>query len=349
MVRTCKKVNLALQGGGAHGAFTWGVLDRVLEDSRIEIEAISGTSAGAVNAAVLADGLADNCRETAREKLYDFWHATSIAGQLSPIQRCPVDRMMGNWSLNNSPSYLWFDLATRMLSPYEFNPLDINPLQNLIENHIDFERVKNCPNLQLFVSATCVRTGQARIFERDELSAKALLASTCIPHIYRAVEIDGDYYWDGGYKGNPVLFPFVTHCKSVDVIIVQINPIVREKLPTSARDILNRIDEITFNSNLLTELRALAFIGKLVDEGKLDPVDYHHMLFHRITDADELSSLGASSKMNSEWPFLIHLHDLGYEAADSWLQQHFRDLGSKSTLDISPDYLRMNNASADPE
>ena len=230
-----KAVNLALQGGGSHGAYTWGVLDRLLEDDRIEIEALSGTSAGAMNAVVLADGLMADGRAGARAALERFWRAVSEAGRLSPIRRNPIDVWMGNWSLDRSPGYLMLDLMSRVLSPYDLNPLDGNPLLDLVESAVDFERVRSCDRVQLFVSATNVESGRVRVFRREELSAKAVMASACLPFLFKAVQIDGVPYWDGGYMGNPALFPFFRRCRSDDVVVVKINPVVRPGVPRTAQ------------------------------------------------------------------------------------------------------------------
>ncbi|MDJ0949694.1 MAG: patatin-like phospholipase family protein [Alphaproteobacteria bacterium] len=329
-----KAVNLALQGGGAHGAFTWGVLDRLLEDERIRIEAISGTSAGAMNAVVVADGIMRDGRDGARAGLHEFWIAVSEAARGSPIQRSPVDVFMGNWSLDSSPSYLFFDILNRVASPYELNPLNINPLRDLVAAQVDFDRVRSCDRMKVFVSATNVETGRVKVFKRDDLTADAVMASACLPFMFQAVEIDGVSYWDGGYMGNPVLFPFFNACASSDVVIVQINPIERRGTPKSAREILNRVNEITFNSSLLREFRAIDFVSRMIEQGKLDPSEYKQVLVHRIIADEELKPLGASSKLNAEWAFLTHLHGIGYRSASEWLDANFDDLGRSSTVDV---------------
>ncbi len=329
-----KAINLALQGGGSHGAFTWGVLDRLLEDKRIEIEAISGTSAGAMNAVVVADGIMRNGRDGARAALEEFWTAVSKAARGSPIQRSPIDVFMGNWSLDNSPSYLFLDLLNRVASPYQLNPLNINPLRDLIATQVDFDRVRSCDRVKIFVSATNVETGRVKVFKRSELTPDAVMASACLPFVFQAVEIEGVPYWDGGYMGNPVLFPFFNACKSNDVVIVQINPIERRGTPTTAREILDRVNEITFNSSLLREFRAIDFVSRLVEEGKLDPNHYRQIFVHRVVAEEELNPLGASSKLNAEWTFLTHLHDIGCRAAADWLDANYDALGHHSSLDV---------------
>ena len=327
-------INLALQGGGAHGAFTWGVLDRLLADERLEFEAISGTSAGAMNAVVVADGLMRGGRDGARTCLRDFWQAVSEAGRGSPIQRSPIDVLMGSWSLDRSPGYHFFDLLHRMASPYDLNPFNLNPLRDLIDGVVDFERVRSCDKMKVFISATNVETGRVRVFDRGELTADMVMASACLPFMFQAVEIDGTPYWDGGYMGNPALFPFFNACRSSDVVIVQINPIERKGTPKSAHEILSRVNEITFNASLLREFRAIDFVGRLLDEGKLDPDRYKQIHVHRIEAEEEIKPLGASSKLNAEWAFFEHLFDIGRAATDHWLAAHYDDLGVRSSVDV---------------
>jgi NTE family protein len=333
-----KPVNLALQGGGAHGAFTWGVLDRLLEDERLDIEAISGTSAGAMNAVAVAEGMVRGGPEAARDCLHRFWRAVSDAARGSPLRRTPLDMLMGNWNLDTSPFYLLFDILGRISSPYEFNPLNINPLRDLLDELVDFERVRACEEMNVFVSATNVETGRVKVFERHELTADMVMASACLPLIYQAVEIDGVPYWDGGFMGNPALFPFFNASRSDDVIIVQINPITRTGVPRSAREILNRMNEITFNSSLLREFRAINFVSRLLDEGKLDSGSYKQVLVHRIEAEAHINPLGASSKLNAEWAFLQHLHTIGRRAAEDWLAENFDHLGRRSTVDLRTMY-----------
>ena len=230
-----RMIELALQGGGAHGAFTWGVLDRLLEDDRIQIEGICGTSAGALNGVVVADGLDREGKEGARKALRRFWSEVSTAGTFSPLQRTMLDRLLGRWTLDFSPGYIMFDLMGRLVSPYQLNPLDLNPVRSLIARLVDFDHVRHAEGIKLFVSATNVRTGKLKIFRRDEMTVDMVMASACLPFMFQAVEIDGEAYWDGGYSGNPSLFPLVDECQSHDIVIVQINPILREGLPRKRR------------------------------------------------------------------------------------------------------------------
>lgn len=334
-----KAIELALQGGGAHGAYTWGVLDRLLADDRIHIEGVCGTSAGAMNAVVMSDGLGRNGEAGARKALRAFWKAVSDAARFSPLQRTPLDRLLGRWSLDYNPAYIMLDLMSRLVSPYDLNPFDIDPLRDMIESLIDFERVRKCTRIKLFVAATNVRTGKQKIFHGHEMTADMVMASACLPFLYKAVEIGGEAYWDGGYMGNPALFPLIEECTGRDVIIVQINPIEREKIPRKAGDILNRLNEISFNASLIKEVRTIAMLKKLNEEGELDRKSYKDVLLHRINADAELKPLNVSSKLNAEWAFLEHLHDVGFRTTEAWLAQNFNALGQRSTLDIDSVYV----------
>ncbi len=333
-----KLVNLALQGGGSHGAFTWGVLDYFMEDDRVSVEGISGTSAGAMNAVVLTHGYMNGGAEGAREVLNTFWHKVSNLALSSPIKRTPFDMLTSNWSLDHSPAYLMVDMVSRVVSPYEVNPLNINPLRDLLESSVDFEQVRACRDVKLFIAATNVHSGKVKVFERPELTADMVLASACLPTLYQAIEVEGTPYWDGGYSGNPPLFPLYNNAKSRDILIVQVNPIARNETPKTAREILNRANEISFNSSLLRELRAIDFVHRLLEDKKLDTEHYANVLVHRIEGGDQLSELSASSKMNAEWKFLTHLRDIGRESAKRFIDQHYDDLGERSSLDLRQEF-----------
>lgn len=336
-----KRINLALQGGGSHGAFTWGVLDRLLEEDCLQIDSISGTSAGAMNAVVLADGFSrfekqgrQAAAEGARGQLEKFWQAVSRSAKGSIVKRSPINQMFGNWSMNGSWSYHFSDSLSRLFSPYQTNPLNINPLKNLLESTVDFDQVNACSAIKLFISATNVQTGRVKVFDSDNLNADMVLASACLPQLFRAVEIDGVPYWDGGYMGNPSLFPFRDHTDTSDIVVVQINPVEREGTPRTPHEIQNRVNEINFNSSLLKELRSIDFVSRLLDEGSLDETQYRRERIHIIGNQDALNPLGASSKVNAEWDFLIHLRDIGRETADLWIANHFDDIGVRSTVDL---------------
>jgi len=329
-----KGVNLALQGGGAHGAFTWGVLDRFFEDDRIWIDAISGTSAGAMNAVVAAQGMYENGAIGARERLAEFWRAVSEAARTSPMQRSVWSRLKGSWSLDDSPGYIWSTMLQRMASPYDFNPFRYDPLREIVGGIVDFDKVRRCADMGVFVSATNVETGRVKVFTRDEISLDTTMASACLPALYQAVEIDGVPYWDGGFMGNPPLFPFFHGSPSDDILIVQINPVVREGTPRTAAEIQNRMNEITFNSALLHELRAIDFVHRLLDAGQLDPDAYRRMHIHIVHARKQMRQLDASSKLNAEWSFLQHLFEIGRQTATRWLDAHFDALGERSSADV---------------
>jgi NTE family protein len=334
-----KTINLALQGGGAHGAFAWGVLDRLLEDERVVFEGISATSAGAANAAVLSYGLTVGGRDGAKRALKTFWRRIARSAMFSPLQPSPFDRLTHNHGLENSPVYAAFDILSRIFSPYQLNPLNINPLKTVLEEVVDFERLQRDCAVKLFLSATNVRTCKVKIFTGDEICADAVLASACLPFMFQAVEIKGEHYWDGGYMGNPAIFPLIYHCDSADVVIVHINPAERPDVPTNARDIMNRINEISFNSSLMREMRAISFVTKLVEDGKLKEGDAKHMMLHAIEADDVMRGLGVASKLNADWEFLQHLRDIGRERAETWLEASFDKLGVESSVDIRAKYL----------
>jgi NTE family protein len=329
-----KRVNLGLQGGGSHGAFGWGVLDRLLADDRIVIEAVTGASAGAMNAVVLAQGLAGGSREEARATLRAFWEGIAKATTNSLVRRTPAQTLFGGWDLHHSPAYVWFDLLSRMASPYDLNPFNINPLRDILNKLVDFERVRANKELKVFISATDVESGRAKIFQTSELTADHLMASACLPAMFQAVEIDGVPYWDGGYMGNPPLWPLFDHSASDDVIIVQINPFRRVGAPRKAGDINDRLTEIVFNASLMRELRTVDFVTRLIDEGRMKGTGYRRVLIHMIGDETTLAPLGASSKINTEMAFLNMLFDAGTMAAERWLAAHFDDIGARSTLDL---------------
>jgi NTE family protein len=325
-----RTVNLALQGGGAHGAFTWGVLDRLLEDPRIAFEGISATGAGAVNAAVLAHGLTLGGRDGARTALANFWRRISHSGLSSP-PRGLFDRR-GAGAIELSPAYVMFDLMTRMFSPYELNPLNADPMRAMLEAEVDFERLRADGAVKMFLGATNVRTGRLRIFETHEITVDHVMASACQPLLAQAVEIDGEAFWDGGYAGSPALFPFFAQCRARDVILVRVSPQERRELPRSARDILSRMSEISFNAALGEELRALTAISRRIDEGHARPDALRSILLHAIEADEILAGLSAASRVNTDWDFLTGLRDLGRAQAQAWLAGGFDSLGQRATL-----------------
>ncbi len=351
-----KPINLALQGGGSHGAFTWGVLDALLEDGRFSFEGISGTSAGAMNAVAMAQGFAlaqgkpeADVRESARASLASFWGGIVKMGALNnsitQAQRAPFDILFGSLGLGgaNSPTQMMADAMTsfwsRSVSPYQSNPLDINPLKEFLDDQVDFERLAKLKTLKIFVVATAVTTGKAEIFSGKRLTANAVMASACLPTVFQAVEIEGVHYWDGGYSGNPAIHPLIYNCDSRDIVLVQINPIEREELPKNAADIMNRLNEITFNAALIAEMRAIDFVKRLLAEGKLDAARYKDVLMHRIDGGEALEAFHASTKVATDSKLIHALRDLGIECAKQWLGKRHRQIGVESSVNIARDYL----------
>lgn len=325
-------IDLALQGGGAHGAFTWGVLDRLLDEKWLKIDGISGTSAGAMNAVVLVDGYTEGGPEGAQQALEAFWRDVSRAALMSPFRRGPLDVLLGRWTLDNSPLYVAMDMMSRLFSPYDLHMLGSNPLENILNERVDFARLSQS-DIRLFITATNVRTGQGRVFHNNELSADVLMASACLPTMFQSIEIDGEDYWDGGYSGNPTITPLVQECRSQDTVLVQINPVERKAKPRTARDILNRLNEVSFNAVLLKELRMIALLNKVADPGNSVGAQWAGMRIHRVS-SETLLGLGASSKLNAEWEFLTMLRDDGRRAADEFLVENGANLGVRSSFNI---------------
>lgn len=344
-----KSINLALQGGGSHGAYTWGILDYLLEDGRVDFEGISATSAGAMNAAALAYGKTSGGPEKARETLETFWREISLSGQVfSPVKRTPfelgsgLNPFMPNWSLANSPAFSFFENFTHALSPYQFNPLNLNPLKDVIEKTIDFDTVHACNCIKLFITATDLKKGTAKVFENQEIDIDVLLASAALPFLFQAVEIKDNFYWDGGYMGNPSLWPLFYNAQSRDILMVHVNPITRDEVPKESYTIENRMNEITFNASLLKELRAIDFVKKLINEDMLKDEykdQYKDILFHAIRADEVMCDLSIASKFDTDWNFLKYLRDLGRNQAKLWLVAHFSDINKKSSVDIQKDYL----------
>ena len=325
-------VDLALQGGGSHGAFTWGVLDRLLEEPGLRFDGISGTSAGAMNAAVMASGLMQGGPEGAREALEGFWKRVSDAARMSPLRRGPIEILTGNWTLDYSPVFAAVEFAAQVFSPYDSSLGGSNPLSKILAESVDFAHLVDSP-VKVFVTATNVHTGQGRIFRNAELTPEVLMASACLPTMFQAVEIDGVPYWDGGYAGNPSMSPLVRECSASDTILVQINPLVRPGTPRTAREIQNRLNEISFNATLLKELKAGALLRQVADPGTGEGAAWANMRVHRIS-SEIMLELGYSSKLLTEWPFFTMLRDEGRKAADAFLAAHKRDLGVRSSLDL---------------
>jgi NTE family protein len=337
------RIDLALQGGGSHGAFTWGVLDRLLEDITLEIDGISGTSAGALNAAVLATGWAEGGRAGAQAALRAFWF--DVSAQHTAWGGCfGSGDGLAAFNLDKNPFYALSQQWLRWFSPYQFNPGGANPLREVLQRHVKPKSLQHGP-LHLFVTATSVRSGQPRVFDHQDLSIDALLASSCLPRLFRAVDIDGEPFWDGGYSGNPSLWPLIYNTQAVDLVLVQIDPLQRAGTPDTPDEIADRINEITFNAGLVSEMRAIAFVSKLIEQGRVLPSEYKNLRLHMVSDAAALAPLTASSKLNTERAFIEQLHALGRQAADAWLARYRQDVGVRGTLDLRKTFLlpRRNN------
>jgi NTE family protein len=344
-----RRINLALQGGGSHGAFTWGVLDRLLQEPLIEIEGISGTSAGAVNAMVLASGLVkggndgERAKEQARVALKEFWMCVGEQHSRTPFRRNPMDVVFGRFRFDLSWSYHFFASLTHLVSPYHWNPLNVNPLKDLVRSHIDFESIRNHSKIKLFISATSVESGRIRVFKNAELNESALLASTALPLLFHAAEVDGQHYWDGGFVGNPALFPIFYECESPDILLVQISPQRRSSIPKSVFEIQDRMSEIAFNASLTAEMRAVHFVNRMIEKGTFrddaSASRYRQVLIHMIEGEQEFSELNSSTKILIEPAFLLHLFDHGKRAAETWLEKNLQHIGQRSTVDVRARFL----------
>lgn len=339
--RGLKKINLALQGGGAHGAFAWGVLDRLFEEDCFEFDGIVGTSAGAMNATVAAYGLAKGGNKGGREVLREFWRKISDASKSGPLQPSFWDRFFrpGSGSLDYSPGYIFTDAMSRLLSPYQLNPANVNPLRDILSTLIDFKFMCQENKVKLYICASNVLTGKIRVFNNRELSVDAVMASACLPFMFQAVEVNGQYYWDGGYMGNPPLYPLIYNATSQDILIIQLNPIAIPEVPRTAQNIMDRINTLSFNSSLMREMRAINFVTKLIDNGFDDGGRLKRMLVHTIDAEDVVNRLGVSSKLNADWDFLMFLYETGRGRAETFLGAHYDKIGKESSTDIEKKFL----------
>ncbi|MEI6159315.1 MAG: patatin-like phospholipase family protein [Roseococcus sp.] len=335
--KTTRRINVALQGGGTHGAFTWGALDRLLEDDRIEFDGLSGTSAGVINGAILALGLLEGGRQGAKDALNRFWRALGASFAVSPMKATPLEKALWGWDLKYSLAWNAFDTMTRVMSPYQLNPfpMEFNPLRKALDQSLDLARLRADKSaMRLFISATNVRTGKPKVFTRAEITVDALLASACLPNVFKAVEIDGEAYWDGGYLGNPALWPLYHERMAADIVLVQLNPLLRPELPTTTSDIMNRLNEISFNASLMSEMRAIDFVQRMLDSGRLEQPRYRRIFLHAIEDEERMRAFKLSTKFNGDWDFLTTLRDYGRDAADLFIRESLDKVGRESTLDI---------------
>jgi NTE family protein len=293
-----------------------------------------------MNAAVLAQGLSVNGNDGARESLNRFWHdVAQTSSKFSPYKGTPWDKMMGNHALDQSPMFMMMECATRLFSPYQLNPMNLNPLKDVLLRHVDFDLLKSTSKVKLFISATNVESGKVKVFKNEDMCPEAILASACLPFIFQAVEVDGQYYWDGGYMGNPSIFPIIYDCDSHDIVIVHINPIVRHGVPTTASEIMNRINEISFNSSLMREMRAIAFVTSLIENKSVKDKELKQLLVHSIRSDETMAALSVSSKLNADWDFLCSLKEKGRAQAKSWLENNYDALGKHSSVDLKAEFL----------
>jgi NTE family protein len=332
-------ISLALHGGGTHAAFAWGVVDRILEDESLRIEAISGSSMGAMNGALVTYGISTGNRDKARELLTRFWKGLSESTALLPFKPSIVDKILGNTDLQFSPGVVALDYISRIFAPHQFNLFDINPLRDILCSLIDFSLLQKMDDIHLFVNAANVRTGKNKVFSHERITVDALLASACLPYVFKTVEIDGEAYWDGGYTGNPSLLPLLYHTESKDILLIQTHPMHHEDIPKKAPDIMDRATELAFNTNLIHELRSIALVNRLIDKGGITGERYRKVHMHWIESEEMLSSLGRASKLNTDWEFLLHLKEVGYQVASDWLERYRSALGKTSTMDIDAVFL----------
>lgn len=335
-----KNVGIALQGGGAHGAFTWGVLDRLLEEEAIVAEAMCGTSAGALNAVTCAYGLHLGGPAKAKELLEQLWRKVALTGNYL-FKPGIFDKVYGNGDIYNSPGYMMFNAVSQVLSPYNFNPLNYNPLRDILNDLVDFNELKLYNKKKLFICATNVKTNRAKIFSNQDITVDSVLASACLPLLFQAVEIDGQYYWDGGYMGNPPIFPIIENTSLKDIVLVKINSININSVPTSARDIADRVNEISFNSSLINEMKLIHYRNELLRNGvlKTDNKTNREIYVHTISGYEALSQLKHSSKMNTSWEFLLELKAKGRVIAEKWLHTDYPEVGVKSTFDVEEHFF----------
>ncbi len=329
ILRRRPRINLALQGGGSHGAFTWGVLDRLLEQG-FRFEGISGASAGAMNAAALASGWQKNGADGARETLEHLWRTVSDQSQLSPMRSTPMEHLFHGWNRDYSPGFLFLSGLTQMASPYQFNPTGFNPLIGIVEQVVDFEALRHRSAPRLFIALTNVHSGRLELRRNDAISAQVLAASACLPLLFQAVHLDGAAYWDGGYTGNPALYPLIFECKAPDLLLIQLTPAERDEVPRKVAEIMDRVSEINFHSTVMRELQLLSLLSRNHGLGR-------ELHLHRIDTRDATKHLGRASRINTDWEFLCHLRDVGRDHAEQWLSRHRRDIGRRSTAHFEDD------------
>lgn len=335
-----KRLSIAMQGGGAHGAFTWGVLDRLLQEKDIVVEGVSGASAGGMNAVSVAQGMMEGGNEGAREALTRYWKVNTEAGKVSFLKPGVLDMLYNKYTMHHSFGFVMFDLMCKFLSPYQFNPSGTNALRDIVTKLFNFEKLNEYQDVKIFLSATHVYTGKIKIFSNinKELSVDAMLATACLPTIFNAVMVNGEYYWDGGYTGNPVMYPLIYDCECSDIMLLKLNPTHRYRLPTTAAEIGDRMNEITNNTSIMREMRSMHFITKLIDDGYIEPGKLKKMHVHLIENEATFQELGWSSKLNTDWDFLSHLFEEGRKTADQWMEKNYDKIGKETTAPVAEEF-----------
>ncbi|MDR0968636.1 MAG: patatin-like phospholipase family protein [Holosporaceae bacterium] len=336
-----KRISIAMQGGGAHGAYTWGVLDRLLQEKDLIIEGVSGTSAGAMNAVAVAQGIITGGNEGARELMKTYWEKNAEGGKASIFKPGVLDVLMGKYTMHNSPGFLFFDFLSKILSPYQMNPLGTNPLKDLVEEMFDFDVLNGSDLVKVFLAATHVYTGKLKVFSNvdKELCTEAMLATACLPTLFAAVMVKGEYYWDGGFIGNPVIYPLIYDCETPDIMLIKLNPTHRNRLPMTASEIGDRLNEITNNTSIMREMRSMHFITKLIDEKIVEPGKLKRCFVHMIEDEAVFYDLGWSSKLNTDMEFLKHLFDAGRKSADKWIEKNWDKIGKETTAPVAEEFV----------
>jgi NTE family protein len=330
-----KKIAIALQGGGAHGAFAWGVLDKLLEDGRFDILGVSGTSAGGMNAASTVQGLIKGGTEEARKTLRDYWTLMhELSKKISPYSMNPLDKAMGYHNLDRSFGYLFMGYLQSHFSPYDLNPYNVNPFFDFLKEFFDFKSIKENTERRIFLGTTHVKTGKIKIFTNKDFCADVLLASACLPFLFQAVQVDGEYYWDGGFIANPAIFPLITECACQDIVMVQLTKTHCEEIPKTKAEIVDRLKEITYNGCLVREMRAIHFITTLIDNGTIPEGKMKRVNMHVIKNEEAFKGLNLSSALNTDWDFLTRLHEAGYKTAEGWIERNYETLGTgKPSID----------------
>lgn len=336
-----KRVSIAMQGGGAHGAFTWGVLDRLLEEKDFVVEGVSGASAGGMNAVSVAQGMMEGGNEGARAALKRYWETNAEAGKSSFLKPGLGDVLLNRYTMHNSPAFIMFDLMCKFLSPYQFNPVGTNPLTEIVNELFDFDKLNKYDGVKVFLSATHVYSGKIKVFSnvREELSTETMLATACLPTLFHAVLVKGEYYWDGGYTGNPVIYPLIYECGTPDVMLLKLNPTHRNRLPITPGEIGDRMNEITNNTSIMREMRSMHFITKLIDEGLVAPGKLKRLNVHLIENEGVFAELGWSSKLNTDRGFIMHLFEEGRKTADKWIEKNYDSIGKKSTANVAEEFV----------